>query len=598
MDAAIVGLVGLGGLYTIANQEKKPPRLYGKKKPPDANVINSSLVKTTESGNYYPSSKQATQKYAAQQQFKKKVKFEIPAPPKNDFTHNNMVPFFGAKIRGGGPDKNQAEFLLDNMSGSGSQIIKKKEQAPLFRPEDNMQWAHGTPNNSDFYQSRVNPALTMNNVKPWEEERVAPGLNQGFTTNGSGGFNSGMESRNDWLPKNVNELRTLTNPKITYGLDGHEGPADAYIKDRGSLGTVDKNTPDTYFINSPERYMTTTGIEKAQTARGIEEIKDQNRAETTVEYGGIAGRTDQIAGKAPENYQDPKHPHTFGELRGKAHATGGAQPATDGDYGRLGHKVLPNNRATVEQRDQYGGIGGFIGAVIAPVMDILRPSRKENVVGNIRLSGNVQKSGAGGEYVYDPTMMTKTTIKQTTEDSAFHLNVEKSGAGGEYVKDPHDVAKFSLKQTTECSPFHLNVQNQDTGAYKVSTQQPIYNQRDTTNYSDYSAGGDSSGLHLVDNYLQQRNNNNKQQAAASIHGNMSVFNGDINQRNNNTKTIDNPRMWVPSARINNIPSAEQHGKLHGMQQYDNNKIGSERINPDILEAFKKNPYTQSLSSAV
>jgi hypothetical protein len=596
MDAAIVGLVGLGGLYTIANQEKKSTSSNGIKSQPNANKLESSLVETKEPDNYYPTSNQATKKYVAQQEFKKKVRFEIPEPPKKDFTHNNMVPFFGAKIRGRGADRNQAEFLLDNLSGTGSQIIRKKEQAPLFRPEDNMQWAHGAPNNSDFYQSRVNPAMAMNNVKPWEEERVAPGLNKGFTTSGSGGFNSGMESRNDWLPKNVNELRTLTNPKVTYGLDGHEGPADSVIKERGSLGTVNKNLPDTYFINSPERYLTTTGLEKAQTARGIEKMKDQNRADTTVEYGGIAGRTDQIAGKAPENYQEPKMPHTFGELRGKAHTSGGAQPASDGDYGRLGHKVLPNNRATVQQRDQYGVVGGLIGAVIAPVMDILRPSRKENVVGNIRLSGNVQKSGGGGEYVYDPNDIAKTTIKQTTEDSAFHLNVEKSGAGGEYVIDPNDVAKFTLKQTTECSPFHLNVQNQDGGAYKVSEQQPVYNQRDTTNYGDYSAAGDSSGIHLVDNYLRQRNNNNKQQAEASIHGNMNMFNGEINQRNNNIKSTDNPRMWVPSARINNTPTVEQHGKLHGMQKYDNNKIGSERINPDILDAFKSNPYTKSLNS--
>ena len=27
------------------------------------------------------------------------------------------------------------------MIGSGSQVIKKIEQAPLFKPEENMQWA-------------------------------------------------------------------------------------------------------------------------------------------------------------------------------------------------------------------------------------------------------------------------------------------------------------------------------------------------------------------------------------------------------------------------------------------------------------------------
>jgi hypothetical protein len=597
MDAAILGLVGLGGLYTIANQEKREEKKIQMNSLPKPKGIDTSLVETKDAERSYPTAKQATNKYKTQEQFKKKVQFNIPEPPKNDFTHNNMVPFFGGKIRGRGPDSNQSEFLLDNLAGTGSQIIHKKEQAPLFRPEDNIQWAHGAPNNSDFYQSRVNPSMAMNNVKPWQEERVGPGLGKGFTTEGSGGFNSGMEDRNSWLPKNVNELRTLTNPKVTYGLDGHEGPADSYVKDRGSLGVVDKNRPDTYFINSPERYLTTTGLEKAQTARGIEELKHQNRLDTTVEYGGVAGRADKLAGKAPENYRDPRHPHTFGELRGKAHTGGIAQPASDGDYGRLGYGVLPNNRATVQQGTNYGKVGGLMGAVIAPIMDVLRPSRKENVVGNIRLNGNVQKSGGGGEYVYDPNQAAKTTLKQMTEDSLFHLNVEKSGAGGEYVVDPNDIAKITMKQTTECSPFHLNVQNQEPGgAYQVSEQQPTYVQRDTTNYGDYSAGGNSSGLHLVDNYLRQRNNNNKQQAEARIHGNMGMFNGEINQKYHNGKVCSQEYFAGPSSRHQSVPNIEQYGKLHGTQEYDNKKIGTDRINPDLLNAFKSNPYTQSLNS--
>jgi hypothetical protein len=56
------------------------------------------------------------------------------------FKHNNMVPFFGAKIKGAPVDMNSSESFLDNMQGSGSQHIKKQEQAPLFQP---LQW--GTP---------------------------------------------------------------------------------------------------------------------------------------------------------------------------------------------------------------------------------------------------------------------------------------------------------------------------------------------------------------------------------------------------------------------------------------------------------------------
>ena len=47
------------------------------------------------------------------------------------------------------------------------------------------------------------------------------------------------------------------------------------------------------------------------------------------------------------------------------------------------------------------------------------------------------------------------------------------------------------------------------------------------------------------------------------------------------------------------PSSQQIGIDQSVPQgisYDKNRIGTDRINPDILDAFKQNPYTQSLSS--
>ena len=164
---------------------------------------------------------------------------------------------------------------------------------------------------SEFMQSRVNPSMRMANVKPWEEERVAPGLNKGFTTSGSSaGFNSGMESRDSWLPKTVNQLRVDTNPKISYGLGGHEGPANSFIKESGTIetqGKVEKYLPDTYYNVGPERWFTTTGIEKAQTARGIELLQDVNRTTTTTEYYG-SGKDSGEATYARGEYRDAKRP--------------------------------------------------------------------------------------------------------------------------------------------------------------------------------------------------------------------------------------------------------------------------------------------------
>ena len=599
MDVLLVGAVGLGGLYAIAKSEKESK--------------NKEAMKTIgqiqkQAGNpstnlYYHPNTSATEMYLDQEQFKRlhtttagyeqQLANNSPYSPDDEitretqgdenkklmsgqtfkadeFTHNNMVPFFGAKLRGRGPDLNQSESILDNMAGTGSLQFENSEPAPLFRPEDNIQQPYGMQNNSDFYQSRVNPSLNISNVKPWEEIKVGPGLGKGYTAEGTSGFNAGMEARDAWLPKTVNELRTTTNPKVTYGLGNHEGPANSEVKNLGIIGEVNKYNPDTYYNNSPERYFTTTGIEKGERQRGIEKLKDQNRIDTTREITGIAGNTSTVvAGKAPENYSDPLRPHVYGEQVGVAHYTEESYPATEGDYGRLGYKVLPNNRSTTKPDGNFAGIGGAIGAVIAPIMDILKPSRKENVIGNARLYGYVQKSGAGGEYIYNRNQ-TENRVRTTHKES--------------YVD----------------SPYHLNIEKQNNGAYLITKQQPVQVQRDTTNTDEMGpAGSTQQGVHLQDMYWAQRNNANKVQAPASFHGNMKLLNSDINMRLNN-KCLPQEREHIPSnGPFGVTPSSQQIGIDQSVPQgisYDKNRIGTDRINPDILDAFKQNPYTQSLSS--
>ena len=63
---------------------------------------------------------------------------------------------------------------------------------------------------------------------------------------------------------------------------------------------------------------------------------------------------------------------------------------------------------------------------------------------------------------------------------------------------------------------------------------------------------------------------------------------------------DNPRMWVPNASTVSAVSAgkAQIGAVRSKQQYDENRIGVDRIEPGLLDAFRQNPYAQSLHSWV
>ena len=197
------------------------------------------------------------------------------------------------------------------MQGGGSQVFNKREQPPLFNPEKDMHMANGAPNVSDFIQTRMNPSMRMANTKPWQEQHVAPGLNKGYNNEGGIGFNTGMEARETWQPKTVDQLRVATNPKNTYSLSGHQGPANASIKEMGTVqtqGRIENHAPDTFYTSGPERWFTTTGLEKASTARGIQMLTHTNRPETTEEYyGGGGGNVEATytKGHAEALHEDP-----------------------------------------------------------------------------------------------------------------------------------------------------------------------------------------------------------------------------------------------------------------------------------------------------
>jgi hypothetical protein len=482
-----------------------------------------------------------------------------------------MVPFFGSSVKQNVNISN--ENRLDNMVGSGSQHFKKQEQAPLFRPEENMHWAHGTPNQSSFIQSRMNPSMSMANVKPFQEIRVGPGLNKENGVLGSGGFNSGMEAREKWISKTVDELRAKNNPKVTYG--GVTLGAKSNVTNRGIMGNMEQHKPDTYFINTPERYFTTTGIEKAQTARATQVLTDENRTTTTTEYFGagtdVQGEATYVPGtymEAKRNILDPFNKHITNAHSAHRHL------ANEGEYGVNGYKdsVIHNNRSLTTNRQPEYGIASLTRAVIAPIMDMLRPSRKENVVGNLRPTGNAGNVANHAGYVYNPADRTKTTIREMTEQHNGH----------NFVNNQHEAGGFG---------------------YIVNKHQGVQQERDTT--STYYVGntGNSEGTSNVMVYDNAYNANliNKEpisRGRVPMGDSVKIFNG---QDHTNIK-IDklesdrlNNRQFVPQQMAYSSPAVQHKGQMTARSEYGQG-INCERNAPEILNAFNSNPYTKSLYS--
>lgn len=499
---------------------------------------------------------------------------------KQEFNHNNMQPYFGAKIRGPTFDTNITETILDSKQGSGSQNFSKAEIAPLFRPDENSHHTNGTPNNSDFFQSRMNESMKMSNVTLWEPQRVGPGLNlgygsqnaQGFNTGGvegGQGFNSGMMARESWMPKKVDDLRTENKPKTTFDLNGHQGPAIYPIKLQGpnnKIGVVEKHLPDKSFESGPTRWFTTTGVEQAPPIRSTHVIPMENRIDTTREYYGSSSNAQNgQATYTNPDYEESRRQNLAALPLTNTSATG-TNYASPSDYGSMSYNISQNNRTTQQNSQEFGGVYGMARAVITPILDIFRPTRKENVIGNLRETGNVNGLNPVG-HIFNSDDKTKITNREMTTE------------------------KIDLN--------YVNVQGQNHrgDGYKVSGHQNYDNQRTTTNKEYIGTGGaNNQGQRLYNNAYAQQNNVNKTYESRSNQGGMSLFNNYNNATTSRNDSIfQQNRQLITNGGPKILPSTQFIGELNGMQSYDLN-YNNARLDESLLSAFKNNPYTQSLAS--
>uniref|UniRef100_A0A6C0D4M2 DUF5899 domain-containing protein n=1 Tax=viral metagenome TaxID=1070528 RepID=A0A6C0D4M2_9ZZZZ len=495
------------------------------------------------------------------------------------FQHNNMVPFFGSNLRNQHIDSNATEGLLDSYSGAGSQTIIKKEQSPLFAPHTNLQWANGVPNQSDFIQSRINPSSRMANVKPFAEEKVGPGLGLGYTTEGSGGYNSGMMARDQWREKTVDELRVGTNPKASgYSLLGHEGPADSFIKTMATqdqMGVYEKNRPEQSFAldqrSGPDdigRLFVTGGAQTAPTMRAVPVERYVSRPETAISYAGGAGYQNSAA-YVPGEYM-PSHNQQFGEVPiGIANANG-RNYATDSDYGIKSKMAYPNNRTVNKQDGYFGLVSGGLNAAIAPLLDVLRPSRKENTIGSLRPYQN-------------PT----TTVKQS------------------YIFNPADRPAATIRETTENSKNHLNINaNQRGGAYQVTEQQPESTYRSETSDFYYagvaSAGARTRQTTSYESGYNQTSSDLKSSVLTSYtpSGNMNLLNSNVNMRQAQKDSMLKNNRSLAVNMPSQGPDIANMGRLAGSSNQLYSNIQMDRTNPDIMSQLKGNPYVVNYKNAL
>ena len=196
-----------------------------------------------------------------------------------DMTHNNMVPFFSSKTYGYNPsyDKERENYSVRQVelftgSDQNPQFKHKTEVNNLFSPETNkIESVTGLPNFSDYFESRYIPSQTRNGERPFEPIKTTPGLNLGYNELGD----TGRQDMYRVLPKTVDQLRTVNNPKVSYTqpiIQGQKGDR------RGIIGDFIQKGPDRFYYNAPDSMLPQVGDHVAPAIYGKWIVDHTNRS--------------------------------------------------------------------------------------------------------------------------------------------------------------------------------------------------------------------------------------------------------------------------------------------------------------------------------
>ncbi len=494
-----------------------------------------------------------------------------------EFIHNNMQPFFGGRVKQNmNPDA--YSNVLGSYTGDSKYTIRKQEVEQMF---DNTQVpfgnVYGMENSSDFVQSRINDPRNRAGERPFEPVKVGPGVGEGFSSTGKGGFQQ-MEV-NEIMMKNMrktDDLRTADNPKLTYNMPVVPGQ-HMIGKAMDNVGEVRKYRPDTFYVDeSGERFgIAGQGEHTKETSRPIQIMPETTRPETSVEYMGPSQSQDFQMNYVVGSYRKPIAQQYGGSGYRNADGSSYFVQGAEDDYGKEGYEIRPNERYFTSDRVMGLNLSpAEAGANTARFQDESRPTRRAETVGNIQQAG-VPTGYAGGApaiTVWDPNDVARTTVKEGTIFlDRFGVAAPADAPTRLKVYDPDDIARPTQKA-------QLSAKSSYVGGPKAA------HERHMSHGSAYN----------------MRLNPNKQQIAKGRNlagGNIQLFKGDephVTSRKLDTDVINDR---VPTALAHDLgPGVADLGrvKYRAPLKLD---VSSERNQREIIAQTENNPLMISIQKS-
>lgn len=217
-----------------------------------------------------------------------------------NFSHQNMVPFFSGTGTNQNVGSNTQPSILERFTGKGT-LLKpgKKEADAFFQPQKNPN-VFTTDIPDDDKRTRFHTSELKTDQLPFEQEYIGPGLNNGFGKKGIDGFHPTYRPPQ----QTVEELRVETNPKEQYG-GRLTAATPIYNQERGQQSILRKNQPERTFEQLSFISATPTGVSTRHSIPdNFENIQNTFRSQEN-EISGRIGNSQLNKNMVQGQYSDP-----------------------------------------------------------------------------------------------------------------------------------------------------------------------------------------------------------------------------------------------------------------------------------------------------
>ena len=485
--------------------------------------------------------------------------------------HNNQVPFFGGSVKQN-IEKLTNTSKLDIYTGNNDTFIHKKELEPFYSVEK--QDINGTPMFTlNVGTDRFIPSNFKQGEKPFAEQRV-------YAVK-AGIFENNIREQ----PKSVDELRVASKPKISYEGRSNSGQ---FMSVRGVQAPVNKNLVDTYYENSPERWIVTPGAVVGNTIRenyatNFKETNRQNVSDKSYYGPGHTGFTKEYQKLSKVNDNESEFNSLVQEPMRQALKTDSTRnfstiQRTDDnyDYGKSSYTSYATERHITGETNQFDlnihkqNMGNKL-----ILQDQAKTTVKETTSIN-KNKGNIKtRFDKGTSDAYNQGIQNweaKSTHKE------MHVNNKYIGIADKNEGLGYSIANYEAKTTgKESVTANSNyIGNNGNGVIKTAMSRFNYNQAEIDDRKEIAISN------------KRPSGPNKFQIAGGVdsQGTIKYTDRMMLKEDTNHRNVQDINEFINARLPQNISQATQIGAF----EYKKQEKESDRLAPFILNQLKDNPF--------